>query len=341
VIVDVIAQEHVPNAVKLNFTVTRDGIESVELLGGDFGFDQERKIFTPSENELADAITGEALFNEAQLAKQLSELCNKLLRSFEAEVIGDGRISIECAFDSTEVLDNTCPKKLALLQIRPLPAPVSISPESITEEMQFPLHTHIIPGPCTFDSVVVVNTRSMANHHIGVELCAVVNNLRAMGKSRSLLILEDVLTSSAKGGYGHLRLEMLAELPFVGIVDLGRHNDIFSDNVRSVFAGHVGALINERVEWLVNQHDFENQLRSITKPQETIQGSLPVADLEVLLASDLAEYPFRGNEIEADLRTTQAYRLPTPITASVIPNPEHDPYSRVDESPEFLLKLSL
>lgn len=252
-----------------------------------------------------------------------------------------GRISIECAFDSTEVLDNTCPKKLALLQIRPLPAPVSINPERITKEMQFPLHTHIIPGPCTFDSVVVVGAYAMGLPHITVELCAVVNNLHEMGKSRPLLILEDVLTSAATRRFGRLRLEMLAELPFVGIVDLGIHNDRFSDNVRDVFAGHVGALINERVGLLVNQHEFEDQLRSITTPEETIQGSLFVADIETLLASDLAEYPLSDNEIRANRRTTKAYLLPTPMTASVIPNPEHDPYSMVDYSPEFLLKLTL
>jgi hypothetical protein len=340
--IDVIAQEHVQNGVKLNFTVTSDGIESVELLSGDFGFDQKRKIFTPSKNELTDAITGKTLFNETQLAKQLSELCKKLSRAFQAEVIGDGRISIECAFDSTEVLDNTCPKKLALLQIRPLPAPVSLSPDCINKEKQFPLHTHIIPGPCTFDSVVVVKTLAMAKPHIGVELCAVVNNLRSMGQSRPLLILEDVLTAAANRDSSHLRLEMLAELPFVGIVDLGRHNDGFSDNVRSVFAGHVGALINERVEFLVNQHDFEHQLSSITNLQETIQGSLSVADLEVLLASDLPNFPFCGNGIGANQRTTKAYPLPTPITASVIPNPKYDLFTAmVDKSPKFLLKLSL
>jgi hypothetical protein len=343
--IDVIAQEHVRNAVKLNFTVTRDGIESVGLLSGDSGVSQKRKIFKPSENELVDTITGKRLFNEAQLARQLSELCEKLSRSFEAEVIGDGRISIECAFDSTEVLDNTCPKKLAFLQIRPLPAPVSISQERITKEIQFPLHTHIIPGPCTFDSVVVVKISAMTSPYIGVELCAVARNLHEMGKSRPLLILEGGLTSSAVSGYSQLRLEMLAELPFVGIVDLGRHNDRFSYNARGVFAGHVGALINERVGLLVNQHNFEGQLRSITRPEETIQGGLPVAELESLLASDLAECTLLdneiGNEIGADLRTTQAYLLPTPMTASVIHNPEHNPYYKVDDSPEFMLKLTL
>jgi hypothetical protein len=341
--IDVIAQELVGNSVALNFTVTSKSIESIEILG-----DYSRRVFIPGKEgrpgKLVDPASGQEIDWDRKLQRVMEQLHERVARAFCAEAAGNSRISIECAFDRSHIDSASCPNELALLQIRPLPDPLANtvvvedrSAVPAEAEALFPIHTHLIAGPCTFDSVILCKQRAMASHELATELLAVINRLRDNQLFRPIVVLEDQLTGLSCMTRGYI-LETIANLPFVGVIDQGWHiSRSRSDTEASIFAGHVGALTSEKLRFLGNAHSFMSDLYRHADLEEIDEDITPT-EFESLLSADLDHDTFWGGLI---YRCTEVYRPSAPVTIEVIDDPEadtRDPWDR--DGKQSKLKLT-
>jgi hypothetical protein len=327
--IDVIAQELVCKSVALNFTVTESGIESVEILGLN-----SRKVFIPDQEgrsgKLIDGTSGKEIVYLPKVLKVVDQLHNKVVRAFSAEAKGSGRISIECAFDSSCIDSGSCPNDLALLQIRPLPDASGIAGavDSGTSlfaksEAFFSIRTHLIPGPCNFDSVILCKVEATQSYQLGKEMLSAINRLREKRLFRPIVVLEAYLILKNNQHLDYI-LNTIANLPFVGVIDQGLHMESgFGDTSdRSIFAGHVGALVSERLGILVNASGFMSSFEERVVPKRIKEEIVPT-EFEKLLASDLDELQIMDPNYPTD-QCTELYALPAPMTLEVVTDPDTD-----------------
>ncbi len=306
--IDVIVQRCVPNAVALNFTVTSKGITSVLISSNTL----RPTVYNPTaENDKGAFINPRTGLpaNKIPCADTVKRIVQRVATTFCPLAKDDRPISIECAFDVNEGED-----ALALLQLRPLPVPIPTSLGQLTQFTELPIHTHLIPGPCTFDSIVFVERVGIISRELGVELTAVTNRLREQSLTRPLLVVSAEVTEAGTTRFSRLyKLTQVASaLPFVGVIDEGQHLNYKDISRQEVLAGHCEALITERCEIMANVHRFCHwfQRSGIRLTQES--ANITLTELEQDLCVDLANlesddlcFGFENNPEEAPVTNLQ------------------------------------
>ena len=132
-------------------------------------------------------------------------------------------------------------------------------------------------------------------------------------------------------------LDTIANLPFVGVIDQGRHiSRSGSDTEASIFAGHVGALTSEKLRFLGNAHSFMSDLYRHADLEEINEDITPT-EFESLLSADLDPETFWGGSI---YRCTEVYLPNAPLTIEVVDAPEaaaNNPWDVDDEQSKLKL----
>lgn len=321
--IDIIVQQLVKNPVPLNFTVLPECVESIEVVGL-AGY--TKVVFLPAKDGkpgiFIDPTSGsqiDTLIMEREFIEQLHLV---VAGAFCEEAKRNGKISIECAFTYEDIDQSRNPKELALLQIRPLPKPVeknSASESNATPPLRtqrlLSMHTHLIAGPHSFDSMIVLPKSAAVSRHVGLELLTVVNRLREKQCTRPLVVLEHGLTSQHTSAREYI-LRAVANQQIVGVIDQGIHTNRGGNNVEA-FAGHTGALLSERLGLFVNAPDFMDQLKGVVELEELREQIVPT-QLELLLASDLTHDNLPSGGVR---RVAGVYRPKAPFTLEVIKDP--------------------
>lgn len=271
--IDLIVQTLVPNAVALNFTVASTGVTSVFISG----LGQHNFIFRPdaagAETAFLDPTTNlpaQSVPNRSSWYGKIKTLVDKVSEAFTTLAQDNQRISIECAFDKVRALHDGQVNGIALLQIRTLPSAKAATtndlknPAAIESSLGFiPAYSHLTPGPCTFDSIVCVGTRAIDSLDLGIQLISVLTRLRTQNLTQPLLVLDRDLAH----GRGSMNLlfrlsEVSPALPFIGVIDEAYHldGDIARER-RVVLAGHLEALLTEKLQIVANVPNFTDKLR--------------------------------------------------------------------------------